>query len=502
MGKRYGRLKEHRGEYASSSLLRHTALVTPAQRTSAGGAGGAGGAHYAARVAAFHAVGMLAEESVALGWEVAMGTSVEAVACETAAEVDDVALRLSGGGVVQMQAKRRITAHGGVTSPLAKTADQFVRQHRRDGGRTSPLVLVCGPESSAPITKGLPSMLRRLRDDPPANADDVPATNGPERSGWAALLSTITRSWVVHTGASPPKADLVAMLSRVHVDVLDVEDGGRDEQRALERLADIVLLDPARAAGVWRTIIDGMLSIAAGQRSISRARLQERLVTSGVELAVVRSLRDDVAALQSYTAITARRLERHRALRLGVKRVELRRDVRAPLRAAAMAESMLLVGPPGSGKSGLLAELIDQLRSDGVDIVALRAEDLAADTGDKLQRELRLKHPLSEVLAGWPGGPALLIVDGLDAARGTDAIHTLITMIEDVVATDSRWRVLASVRNFDLRHNQELRAVMPSPASTGPPIRSLQTSATFPFPSSPTASWWPADRGAAAARAR
>jgi len=411
---------------------------------------------------------MLAEQSAVLGWEVPAGTSVHSVACETAAEVDDISLTLSSGDDVLMQAKLKVTAYTGPRSPLAKTADEFVRQHLVDGGRTSPLVLVCGPRSSAAITEGVPSMLRRLRDDPPPDANDVTATNGHERSGWTALLSVITRSWVSHTGAPPSAAQLVALLSRVHVDVLDVEDGGRDEQRALDRLADVVLVNPARAAGVWQILVERMLSIAAGQRGIVRTRLQALLIAEGVELAVVRSLRRDVETLRSHTATTARRLDRHRALRLGTELVELRRDVQAPLRAAAMAGSMLLVGPPGNGKSGLLAEFIYELLDDGVDLVALRAEDLAARTADELRRELGLEHPLSEVLAGWPGGPGLLIIDGLDAARGADASHTLITLIEDQVATGSRWRVLASVRSFDLRYNKRLRAVMPTGRAAGP----------------------------------
>jgi hypothetical protein len=80
----------------------------------------------------------------------------------------------------------------------------------------------------------------------------------------------------------------------LHIDVLDVEDGGRDEQRALDRLADVVLVDAAQAAAVWPGLIERMLGLAAGQRGIARSRLQAVLVAEGVRLQVARGSRGRV----------------------------------------------------------------------------------------------------------------------------------------------------------------------------------------------------------------
>ena len=445
----------------------HTLLVSVKRRTSAGGAAGAAGHRYAARVAAFHAVTMLAEQSAVLGWEVPRGTSVQAVAAETAAAVDDIRLTLSDDTEVLLQAKRRVTAATGTSSPLAKTADEFVRQHGTDGEQPTPMVLVCGPRSSAPITEGLPSMLRRLRDEPPPDPRALVATNGPERQGWAAPSSVVDVAWEANVGAAPSAAELLGLLSRVHIEVLDVEDGGRDEQRALDRLADIVLVDAGQASAVWRGLIERMLGLAAGQRGIVRARLQAVLAAEGVQLGVARSLRGDVARLQARTMESRERLARHRTMRLGADSIEIGRDAREPLRAAATNRCFAVVGAPGVGKSGLLADLIDDLVRDGVDVVALRAEDWAARTADELRRELTLEHGLSDVLAGWPGRPGVVIIDGLDAARGADATHTLITLVEDICAVAPRWRVVVSVRSFDLRYNRALRAALPGSAVYG-----------------------------------
>jgi hypothetical protein len=59
-----------------------------------------------------------------------------------------------------------------------------------------------------------------------------------------------------------------------------------------------------------------------------------------------------------------------------------------------------------------------------------------------------------------------LIVDALDAARSEGAIKTLQTIISEVIASNSRWHVIASVRKFDLRNNPNLqRLFRGTPAS-------------------------------------
>jgi hypothetical protein len=138
-----------------------------------------------------------------------------------------------------------------------------------------------------------------------------------------------------------------------------------------------------------------------------------------------------------------------------------------PLRTVALERSVLLIGPPGIGKSGLLGGLVAELVDVGVDVVAIRAEDLVASSGDELRRELGLTHPLADVAVNWPGPPAILVIDGLDAARGADATHTLVALIEEITASSSRWRVLASVRTFDRRHNHVLRAAFRGPPAAG-----------------------------------
>jgi hypothetical protein len=74
-----------------------------------------------------------------------------------------------------------------------------------------------------------------------------------------------------------------------------------------------------------------------------------------------------------------------------------------------------------------------------------------------------LHHPLVEVLSAWAGPAATLIVDGLDAVRGSEDRAFLARVVKGLVG--SRWRVLATVRTFDVRNSPALRE-----AFAGPPV--------------------------------
>jgi hypothetical protein len=74
---------------------------------------------------------------------------------------------------------------------------------------------------------------------------------------------------------------------------------------------------------------------------------------------------------------------------------------------------------------------------------------------------LGLQHDLGEVLENWSGeSNGLLLIDALDAARGSNSLSVLGGLIRRVAhTTGSRWRVVASIRIFDLRYSQELQQI-------------------------------------------
>ena len=95
-------------------------------------------------------------------------------------------------------------------------------------------------------------------------------------------------------------------------------------------------------------------------------------------------------------------------------------------------------------------------------MVVLATDLLQASGRRGLSEELGLELDLVDGLAAWPGdGHAYLVIDALDAARGRESSGVLLDLIERVALRAGRWRVVASVRSFDLRHNAELQAAFP-----------------------------------------
>jgi hypothetical protein len=118
-----------------------------------------------------------------------------------------------------------------------------------------------------------------------------------------------------------------------------------------------------------------------------------------------------------------------------------------------------LLGAPGSGKSAFLARLGCNLRSEGWNVVAIKADRLpssVATLGD-LRRYFDIDLSVSRaVYALNRNAKTLLLVDQLDALADladakTERLAVLLSLISSVKA--SGIPVVCSVREFDFKHD-------------------------------------------------
>jgi hypothetical protein len=140
---------------------------------------------------------------------------------------------------------------------------------------------------------------------------------------------------------------------------------------------------------------------------------------------------------------------------------------------AGAGGNLVITGPPGAGKTALVHHLALTLRQRGEDVVVLAAEGLPSRAG-QARVELGLDNDLAAVLVGWPGpAPATLVLDGLDALRGEDGGRWLRDLTDALAST--RWRAVASMRQFDLHHSPDWQARFAgTPASAAPERRDPQ----------------------------
>jgi hypothetical protein len=175
----------------------------------------------------------------------------------------------------------------------------------------------------------------------------------------------------------------------------------------------------------------------------------------------------DIGLLRAATQSNLAALQADTTLPVGGG-IHLSRLADAELEAARPADGgVLVVGDAGSGKTGILVTLASARSASGQDVVVLRATDLAAGT---VSGNTQLTLPIDQVLLGWTGAsPATLVIDALDAARGSTARTRLAELVGALA--DSRWQVAASVRTFDLLYGPALRAAFPGEPVSSDPAR-------------------------------
>lgn len=283
-------------------------------RTSGGGAAASAGIEYQARVAAWVAVSVLAQDEVSPPWSLPQNVRLEGVWCETDQPVDDVRVSTSAGGYAFLQAKRRLDLSRRPDSELASALDQFVRQFLRGDSRSASrkpwereldpvrdrLVLVVGPESSAAIRVHLPRLLDRLAAGIPGQEPDVIATEA-ERGTLEVFRDLLVVSWRRHRGLPPATEELlrVARLLRVHV--LEVEPMGSAETGAKEHLRRL-LVHGDQAAAAWNLLVASCLRMASLRSGAHRGRLREILEEASLPL------RDESSPSSPWSAATLHRL--------------------------------------------------------------------------------------------------------------------------------------------------------------------------------------------------
>ena len=443
-------------------------------KKSGGGSATAGGMDFQHRVAAWATVHILAEKGAAPPWSLPSDTTLEFIRCETEHPVDDLLFGTSAGGFVFAQVKRSLTLLNSPDSDLASALDQFVRQFialREEGLDELPnnrplsstldrLVLITSSKSSEPIRILLPRILQRCRelgsDQPLGKA----ATNKREHDVLSVLLTHLRRSWKRVIGLDSSDDELKLLLSLLHVHVLSVDENGDGEREAKTILRTAVLKEPDHADVSWARLVGLCAELAAKRSGADRPTLQNVLLTSSLPLAVPRGYSEDIEKLKRYTAMTSDTLAHLSRIRVGETTIKIQRDSTKAIRQAVEKDSLLVVGEPGAGKSGALHDLVEAIKSTEQDCVFLAVDRLSSQSITELTGEMSLDHEFLEVLDNWPGlRPGILVIDALDAARGNPAGQMLRDLIRQVVERQGRWRIVASIRKFDLRYAVETRTL-------------------------------------------
>jgi len=427
------------------------------QQTQAGGPGGGAGYRYQDRVAAYFAAAVLAEQ----GWAPVCGLprdiGADWVQCEAPEPVDDILVHTSRDGYLFIQAKRSLRIATASDSPLGSALSQFIRQFRSGaparGGRRSldperdRLLLVISARCLATVRVVLRDLLDHVRALQPGAPLASAAASSQQRDVLNRTLECVQSVWQAELNVAPTEEQIRELVGLMHALCLDVEPGGADERSAKELLRNVVLRDSGQADESWDLLVRTCADAATARSLMDRPALQNRLLQRSIDLRGVRSYQDRIETLRQRTRDTQDLTADLARIRVATDYVKIERECTQPLLEAAESESLLVIGEPGAGKSGVLHDLVARLLEDGRDVVYLTA-DWAADLG----------RDLVEVLENWPGvRPGFLVIDALDSVRSEGGARALREALALMMERETRWHVVASIRTFDLRHSPSLQ---------------------------------------------
>ncbi|MFE2614381.1 hypothetical protein ACFXA2_12285 [Micromonospora chalcea] len=431
-------------------------------QSSAGGSGTTNGVRHENRCVAWLAAHMLAETALP-DW--ASGRLVLGVGSQTGRPVDDVGGLTDATGWVCVQAKKRLARSDHPDSDLAAALEQLVAidaegvpnqppnhdELRPLDPRVDRVVILTDEEAPSTIAVAMARLVDRLRTWPEAVPLAEAATNANERAALRTLRGHLERLWAKRHGTTADESVVRSLLRPVAVRALDLRQEGGDLRALLLDLRDL-LEDPDKALHLWRELELIGQRLAAERSWVERADLVWELETLGLHLTPVARLRRDVQRLQAVTTGNLGSPPTNLTLTAPEGNVQVSRAVSELLDVSE--GNVAITGDPGAGKSVVLHRFAER---QAADVVYLTHHQLRGTAGET-RAELNLDHDLHEVLTGWTGScPGLLLLDGIDQTRGVEASSWLPDLAQRL--RETRWRIIGSIRSFDLRHGPRWRTM-------------------------------------------
>jgi hypothetical protein len=429
-----------------------------------GGNATAAGVSFQASVGAVFAVQMLAETQMdrrlGLGGALPCG-----IRFESEAAVDDCGIETDAGGWIFIQAKTGIGLSDKAESDLRKTAGQIIRLwHSVSKGRSKrgwdrPLefakdriVLAAGPNSSGSVTRDLARALDALRASYSAPLPQA------QRHALDTFIKALKAEWKTAAKEAARASDVRAILP--YIVVLSFDMAGADRAAAIAGAGHLVTRANA-AANAFVALENHCQHLMEGRLGGDATEFRTALTALGLPLKAPPRYEADIARLIRYSDGIRRRLTEFEKTVVSSINVTVARDVNVLVREAAKKGSFLVIGEPGAGKSAVMSGAAAALRRQGYDVIELAVDQMPVDTAEGMRIELGLDHRLLDVLDNWPGRkPAFLFIDALDATRGGAGERAFRTLIDAVLNRPAtRWRVIASIRSFDLRMGEQFRVL-------------------------------------------
>lgn len=429
-------------------------------KNSGGGRANSGGVDYQSRIAAYFCVKILAEREIPPAWDLSLNEALETLEAETKNEIDDLLIRTSNNRKIFINAKHKLSNTSSETSELGKAINQLVNQFLKtleSNSQEDRLLLITSSNSSETIKVHLKNLLSRLHK---SNSDQTLETiirNEKEQDVLTNIKNHIVNFWSKLTNSYPTEGQIKNFLQAAWLEILDVDEGEIHEKDAKTWLNSLILQDN-KAESAWNNLGFHCLTLNKLGGSADRRTLQNTLLKSGFCLKHTKSYREDIEKLKTLTRKTLQSLRNLSIIQVRQTEIKIKRPVKDALILAAESKSLVVTGEPGSGKSGVLYEFVVDLMTKNRDVIFLAVDKIESNKKVSFYQELRLENDFQDVLENWIGNEqAFLVIDALDASRDQQKAKFINNLIEEVIQNNKRWKIIVSVRKFELRYNAKLQ---------------------------------------------
>ena len=329
---------------------------------SAGGAASARGNVYQQRAAAWWLTRVLTQNTtIGAAFGLAAGVLPVRIFGQTEDPVDDVRVEFSDDCRFFLQCKRSVSISPKPTSEFGKAWLQFCQQVKRAKGSTHPMRCILSYEESNTSLTKLHEVFRRARQEPGWTKLASYARTQIERAA-ATTVTQLHAKLLAKDRSLPPLRDLVSV---VHFHRLESSDASDSRVQATEAVQNGILSnlqEMALAAKTLDTLGEELTTTRGLGFDIAAIRL--RLRKAGVHLKDVPEVATDLRELDAESKRTQDAFHAYHRDQLG-ERFTLNRPIVDEVAAQSAKGSLLVIGEPGAGKTGVLMALAHKLKTSG-----------------------------------------------------------------------------------------------------------------------------------------
>lgn len=439
------------------------------------------GIKFQADVAAYFATYMLANRTPDF-LDLDQGEKFTSLQVESPEPVDDILIRTSSERRCLVNVKTQVYVSDRSNSPWGSIIDQVVRQWIRHkatyetkatAGIPHPpedrIILLVGTSRSARFEKLLRRLLRAATGAPELELIPKSFTNQEDQKFYGTFLVMIRDAALKHRETRIPDDEIMTILKMMRIKRVDPDDIDVDQQHSILESDVLLNHNEARVALDIIRLHCAELATRCGQSNVEHLRCI--LTREGLRLQHDNRYATDISRLSAATANEIRKMSHRNQLKVptatGTRTVSINRPIAETVLEYSKSCSLLLSGPPGSGKSGVIYNVAQKLIDLGHPVAVISADKHLVPTSSQLSRDLSLEHDLCDILYHWNSEKSgVVLIDALDATREGNSELVFRDLIMEVNENIDHWHVVATIREFDLQYGVRYRNLFKRDSTT------------------------------------